>query len=66
MRLPGQRRETEERESNNDPERISQRWVIILLAAAFGGVAVGVIADASALGIATALTLLGLLHAIMK
>ncbi|MFG1709067.1 hypothetical protein ACFLIM_38340 [Nonomuraea sp. M3C6] len=66
MRLLRQRRPSKEPQPVREPERIPQRWVLILLAAILGGLTIGGLASSVPAGVATALGLVGLLHKIMK
>ncbi|GAA3645331.1 hypothetical protein GCM10022224_004920 [Nonomuraea antimicrobica] len=68
MRLPRQRQQPEEPRaaSDQEPERIPQRWVVILIAALVGGLVVGSPLASVPVGVATALGLVGLLDRIMR
>ncbi|MBF8190388.1 hypothetical protein ITP53_32695 [Nonomuraea sp. K274] len=57
-----QRRQPE----GESPERLPQRWVLILITASFCGLAIGGLTGSVPAGAATALGLAGLLHKIMK
>jgi hypothetical protein len=48
------------------PERLPQRWVLILIAALLGAVTVGGLAGSVLAGVATALGIVGLLDKIMR
>lgn len=65
MRLPAQRPKKEGRSTSKEPERLSQRWAIILTSATTVGVALGITVEAPA-GFACAVAVAGLLHKIMK
>jgi hypothetical protein len=60
MRLPKQRHQPEE------PERLSQRWVVILVAALVGGLTIGGLTRSAVAGVPTALAIVALLHTIMR
>ncbi len=47
-------------------EPLPQRWVIILVISALGGTATGAAAGSLSLGVATGLSTIGLLHAVME
>jgi hypothetical protein len=65
MRLPGKSNKTEEPRSTDEPERLPRRWALILLYAALGGSIVGTAAGPAA-GIAASITVIGVLHAVVR
>ncbi|TDD09420.1 hypothetical protein E1292_10105 [Nonomuraea deserti] len=66
MRLSRRRPQREEPAPAREPERIPQRWVLILITAFLGGLTVGGLSGWAGAGVATALGLVGLLHRIMN
>ncbi|NBE94581.1 hypothetical protein E1267_42845 [Nonomuraea longispora] len=66
MRLSRRRAQREEPAPTREPERLPQRWVLILITASLGGLTVGGLSGWVGAGVATALGLVGLLHRIMN
>jgi hypothetical protein len=64
-RLLGQRPEPEAKYAE-EKEPIPQRWVIILVTSALGGVLVGNTVGALPWGLTTTIAIIGLLHSVMR